>query len=220
MINRLHALFHRPERGWDPISPDYAPVYARAALERWDERALDHLEQLAGGFEGKEVLDLAAGPGQCSLSFALRGARVTWYDVSAGYRSIAMQAAQRRGVTLEYVMGYMDEAESVLRKTYDVVFNRVSWYYGMSDAGMARTIYRLLKPGGVGYVETGNAEGHPWSFGRHIIQGLNKYCLLKIGHPYPPHGRIAKLFNVYPIRKMIVDYSDPATDVVMIVKGS
>ena len=220
MINWIHSLFHRPEKGWDPIPPEYASVYAKAAYERWDERVLDRLEHLTGGLAGKEVLDLAAGPGQCSISFALRGARVTWYDVSAGYKRIASQAAEQRGAKLEYVMGYMDEAEAILRRTYDIVFNRVSWYYGMSDAGMAKTIYRLLKPGGVGYVETGNAEGRSWSLSRRMLQALNKYCSIKIGHPYPPHGRIADLFSSLNVRKMMVDYSDPRTDIVMFVKDA
>lgn len=219
MINRVHSWFHRPEKGWDPIPPNYVSIYAKAAFERWDERVLDRLEQLSGGLAGKEVLDLAGGPGQCSISFARRGARVTWYDISSRYRTVAIRAAEDRGVQLEYVLGYMDEAKSILQRSFDIVFNRVSWYYGMTDAGMAKTIYRLLKPGGVGYVETGNAEGHRWSPLRKVVQGMNKFLSLKIGHPYPPHGRIARLFNSYPIEKMIVDYTDPQTDIVMIVKG-
>ncbi len=28
MINRLHAQFHRPENGWDPVPSAYARNYA------------------------------------------------------------------------------------------------------------------------------------------------------------------------------------------------
>jgi hypothetical protein len=42
----------------------------------------------------------------------------------------------------------------------------------------------------------------------------------KIGHPYPPHGRIAKLIQAHPVKKMIVDYSSEFSDIVMFVKRS
>lgn len=46
------------------------------------------------------------------------------------------------------------------------------------------------------------------------------YCFgWKIGHPHPPHGRLAGLLNGYPITLMIPDYSNDLVDKIFLIKG-
>lgn len=214
MINCLHARIFRPERGWDPILEAYAQQYARAVWQQVDESLVDTLAQRIGTFAGKHVLDLGGGPGQYSVAFAKRGAQVTWLDVSHNYLRIAQEKAKELGVEITFVLGYMDEAPRLLHKQFDLVFNRVCFYYSWNDASFVAVIYQLMRPGGYAYVEANNS-----SFGwdrlsplAKLRTWLNTTTGIKIGHPHPPRGRIPVLFLKYPIKQMIVDYSEPTLD--------
>ncbi len=215
MINRLHAQWHRPEQGWDPVPPGHAHQYAEG---EWNlgvrETLLDELDAWVGGLQGKRVLDLGGGPGQYSVAFARRGADVTWHDVSATYRAIAQAKAQEAGVNICFSLGYMDEAPKCLNSPFDLVFNRICWNYGQTDHTFAQALFSLVKPGGVGYVDTPHSGWRRESLSTtaRLRTWLNDVLAVKIGHPFPPHGRIARLFAAMPIETMRVDYSTPTND--------
>lgn len=215
MINRLHALLHRPERGWDPVPPDHASTYAE---HQWSvsvrEALLDELDVWVGGLAGKRVLDLGGGPGQYSVAFAKRGAQVTWQDISRTYLEFAQRKALENGVCVEFSLCYMDEAPIILNAQFDLVFNWICWYYGFSDQGFAKALFALVKPGGVGYVDTTHSGWRRESLS-HIARlrtWLNDGLAIKIGHPFPPHGRLARLFMRMPVEQMLIDYSTPTND--------
>lgn len=217
MINQLHAALHRPEKGWDPISPQYAAGYGDKEWRVVDEALLTYLETLIGGFKGKKILDLGSGPGQYAIAFAIRGADVTCHDISQNYLGIARQKAIEFGVSdrLHFSMGYLDEAPVKLgHQTYDLVFNRVCWYYGFSDRSFAQVVFNLVRPGGFAYVETPHS-----TFNRSALNAsarfrmwLNRALWVKIGHPFPPHGRLARLFLGLPLAQMKIDYTVPHHD--------
>lgn len=215
MINYLHSLWRRPENGWDPVPYIHVQNYAeRVWNEGVDEKVVLLLDEWIGGFAGKRVLDLGGGPGQWSIAFAKRGAHVTWHDISSGYRSFAENKANEHGVKVDFSVGYLDEARCVLEGEFDLVFNRVCWYYSQSDFSFAKTFYSLIKEGGVGYIDT-----HPSTWRRENIPlialartWLNDSLGLKIGHPFPPRGRIARLFSDMPIEKIFIDYSTPSNE--------
>ena len=72
---------------------------------------------------------------------------------------------------------------------------------------------------GIGYVECNTpAFAKPRRL-RKLSYRLNEHLWWKIGHPLPPHGRIAQLVQEYPVKKMIVDYSSEFSDIVLFVKG-
>jgi SAM-dependent methyltransferase len=217
-VNLLHSLLHRVETGWDPISSTYAEEYERHAAGSVDLRAVEKVEALCGGLNGKRALDLGGGPGQYGVLFAKRGATVTWHDVSREYEKKAKNRAASEGVTLEFSLGYLEEAKKFGEGAFDVVFCRVCWYYCRSDRAFAQLIYSLLKPGGVGYIECNtpafsNPRGWRW-----LQQALNTYLWWKVGHPMPPHGRIARLLQNYATRRLEVDYSSELRDIVVFVK--
>jgi 2-polyprenyl-3-methyl-5-hydroxy-6-metoxy-1,4-benzoquinol methylase len=221
MINHLHALFHRPERGWDPIPATYAAQYTEI---QWGqgvkESLLDELECWVGGLSGKRVLDLGGGPGHYSVAFAKRNADVTWHDVSRTYREVAEMKAINEKVHIQFSIGYMDAAAKLHCEPFDLVFSRVCWNYGLSDHSFADAFFDLIKPGGVGYVDAmhSGARDPNSSWSVLIRTWLNQQFAIKIGHPMPPHGRIAKLFMKKPITKMLVDYSSPLNDRITFVK--
>lgn len=215
MINQLYALMHRPESGWDPVPSEHVLRYAESEWARGVNNAvLDSLEDWIGGFSGKRVLDLGGGPGHYSVAFAKRGADVTWHDVSAGYRSIAKRKAHEHGVAINFSLGYLDDAPKQYVGEFDLVFNRICWYYGRSDRSFARAVYALVKPGGSGYVDTHHScyRRELLSFSARFRTWLHDALGVKIGHPFPPHGRIARLFSEMPIERMLIDYSVPSND--------
>jgi 2-polyprenyl-3-methyl-5-hydroxy-6-metoxy-1,4-benzoquinol methylase len=222
MINRLHAFIHRPENGWDPVPPGHAQAYAAsewAAGTRSD--LLDELERWVGGLAGKCVLDLGGGPGQYSVAFAKRGAEVTWHDVSRTYQQFAEEKAREHGVHIHFSLGYLDEAPRQLGTRFDLVFNRICWNYGWQDQSFARVLFGLVKPGGLGYVDTTHSRWHRDSLPvlSLLRTWLNDALAIKIGHPFPPHGRLATLFASMSVEKLVVDYTQPTNDRILFVRS-
>jgi 2-polyprenyl-3-methyl-5-hydroxy-6-metoxy-1,4-benzoquinol methylase len=216
MINWFFSRAQRPERGWDPVPAEHARQYSRSEWQSVNEPLLDQLDDWVGGLAGKRVLDLGGGPGQYSVAFARRGARVTWFDVSRNYQTLAQANAAERLVAdrMQFRLGYMDDAPRLLAETYDLVFNRICWYYGRSDRSFADVVYRLVCPGGSGYIDTTNSlfNTAQLSASARMRTWLNVACSIKIGHPYPPRGRIASLMLRRPIERLLIDYTTASSD--------
>jgi SAM-dependent methyltransferase len=217
-INLLHSLFCRVERGWDPIPADYAEQYAKLAWKERSPALVDQLEQRVGGLRDRRVLDLGGGPGQYSVLFAQRGAQVTWHDVSRTYQKIAMRYAHEAGVKLTLSLGYLEAANVLAANPFDLVFCHICWYYGRSDRGLARLVYSLVKPGGIGCVVCNTAAFAKPQGLRRIQYWLNARLWWKIGHPMPPRGRIGELIGLHPVQDMHLDYSSKQRDIVVFVK--
>ncbi|MGE0190241.1 MAG: class I SAM-dependent methyltransferase [Steroidobacteraceae bacterium] len=215
MINQIHSLLYRPERGWDPVPPNHAEKYACNA---WSTEVrsdlIDELETWMNGFDGKQVLDLGGGAGQYSIAFAKLGADVTWHDVSTIYRGYTQSKAQENHVHINLSLGYMDEAPEILKKQYDLVFNRICWNYCFDDRSFGKILFSLIKPGGIGYVDTTHSDWNRDSLSAFVRARtwLNDRFAFKVGHPFPPHGRLAKLFFSMPIEKLLLDYSTKTND--------
>jgi 2-polyprenyl-3-methyl-5-hydroxy-6-metoxy-1,4-benzoquinol methylase len=218
MINWIHSLLYRPDNGWDPVPPSHAEKYAHNA---WSTEVqvniIDELEVWMNGLHGKRVLDLGGGAGQYSVAFAKRGADVTWHDISAIYQNLAKSKAIENNVHINFSLGYMDDAPAILKNQYDLVFNRICWNYCRGDHLFGKKIFSLVKPGGIGYVDTTHSD---WNWETLSMLGrartwLNNVFAYKIGHPFPPHGRLAKIFGGMPIDKLLIDYSTTTNDRVL-----
>jgi 2-polyprenyl-3-methyl-5-hydroxy-6-metoxy-1,4-benzoquinol methylase len=224
MFNRLHARWRRPEEGWDPVPNAHAQSYAEEEWGRSDISLLDDLEARIGGLAGKTVLDLGGGPGHYSVAMARRGAKVTWYDVSRNYLSIARKKAAQVGLDdrIEFSLGYLDEAPQHLRQRFDFVFNRICWYYAFSDRSFAAVLVNLVEPGGFGYVDTTHSgyRRSELAASTRLRTWLNDHVAIKIGHPYPPRGRLARLFLRHPIAQLHVDYGAPMNDRLLFQKAA
>lgn len=223
MINLIHARFHRPEKGWDPIPPAYAANYSDGQWSSIDHGLLDELERLVGGFAGKTILDLGGGPGQYALAMVQRGGIVTWHDVSSTYMNMSRRKASEMGLAykIRFSLGYLDEAPRLLGEQFDFVFNRICWYYGFADSSFADVIYAMVKPGGFAYVDTTHSgfQREQLSRAARVRTWLNDCTGLKIGHPMPPHGRLARLFVRRPMARITIDYRYPWNDRIFFQKA-
>jgi 2-polyprenyl-3-methyl-5-hydroxy-6-metoxy-1,4-benzoquinol methylase len=218
LINRLHSITHRPEKGWDPIPADYARSYSDLVSRQFDTELIPSLSRKLGGLAGRRVLDLGGGPGHYTVAFAQEGARVTWFDISRAYQAIAADRASAAGVQISFVLGYFEQADQLAGPPFDLVFNHLCWYYAMSDRGFARLIFNLVQPSGSGYIETPNSRYADDARSRPFVYWLNERFWIKIGHPFPPPGRVGSLMNRRDLRFFEVNYSSPDKDIVFFTR--
>jgi SAM-dependent methyltransferase len=224
MINWLASRAQRPERGWDPVRPNVAQAYADAEWSKFEESAIDFIERWTGPLRGQRVLDLGGGPGQYSVAFARRGAHVTWHDVSATYEGIARRKVREHGVgeLVSFSVGYLDDAPRGDGPGFDLVFNRICWNYGRSDAGLARAVFDAVRPGGWGYVDTtiSSFQLDTLSASARWRTALNARTGIKIGHPLPPRGRVAGLLLAMQPARTLVDYSSAWNDRILFQRAA
>jgi hypothetical protein len=121
-------------------------------------------------------------------------------------------------VGLNFSLGYLEAAARFRPGLFDLVFCRVCWCYARSDRAFAQLLYSLVKPRGVGYIECNTPAFAAPAGTRKLQYWLNEYLWWKIGHPMPPHGRIAMLMQKFPLAHMTLDYSSELVDIVSFVK--
>src|SRR5207237_8523656 len=96
-------------------------LYTRVRLDQTPETARQTLDPDGwfGDVEGKRVLCLASGGGQQSVSFALLGAEVTVFDLSAEQLERDRAAAAHYGVTVETVAGDTRDLSQLAARHFD-----------------------------------------------------------------------------------------------------
>lgn len=105
-----------------------------------------------GPLEGKNILDLGAGPGETSLFFAQRGARVTAVDISAGQLEILSRAANARGLEIE-TWAVPAEELPFRDGTFHIVYANSALHH-MDYRRVVAEARRVLRPHGkVAFVE-------------------------------------------------------------------
>jgi 2-polyprenyl-3-methyl-5-hydroxy-6-metoxy-1,4-benzoquinol methylase len=217
MINRIHAYFHDPARGWDPISEGYARGYG--ANQVADLSLVDRFDRSLGGLVGKKIIDVASGPGHYSIEFARRGAVVTCFDISRNYLAMARDRFDRAGFVAEYALGYLDDINAVTSGNFDGVFSNIAWNYCMNDFTFARALVNAVRPGGKIFIrETNETFERDKGVVRKALYALNRSLGLKIGHVHPPRGRVEQAFERAGCALEAI-YPDPATDIVIATRS-
>jgi ubiquinone/menaquinone biosynthesis C-methylase UbiE len=111
--------------------------------ETWIRPAFNQLGNLAG----LRVLDYGCGHGMASIVLARRGARVTAFDLSAGYLDEARARARSNGVAIDFVRAdgeHLPFADAAFDRIWG---NAVLHHLDLNRAG--RELYRVLCPGGL-----------------------------------------------------------------------
>lgn len=108
----------------------------------------DELE-LLGEISGKRVLELGCGGGQCSVAFALRGARVTGIDFADGQLAFARKLAAENGVEVDFPQQDVKDLSPFVDASLDIVFSAFTLMYLDDRPKVFREVRRVLKPGGI-----------------------------------------------------------------------
>jgi 2-polyprenyl-3-methyl-5-hydroxy-6-metoxy-1,4-benzoquinol methylase len=219
MINYILYKLNRVENGFDPVSKEYADAYYKRKDTAIINQELDNLESIVGSVENKSVLDLGAGPGYYATAFAKRNAITTWADISNNYMQIAKQDAILEKVNVQYQLCYLDD----FKGKFDVIFNRICFYYCINDKKFAEKIYDALLPNGIAYILFHN-ENRLYHTNDNIIKkiiAVTKYKLnnatgIKIGHPPISKSRMQSIFE--RLQPTSIEISEYGLDTLIIVK--
>lgn len=135
-----NALFTRPALNLDIVS----------ARKRLDP------EGRLGSLAGKDVLCLAGGGGQQSAAFALLGANVTVFDLSAAQLQQDAEAATHYGVNIKIVEGDMRDLSSFEKMAFDIVYHAYSLGFVPDVSAVFQQVARVLRAGGIYYFNCAN----------------------------------------------------------------
>lgn len=102
-----------------------------------------------GDIAGKDLLGLASGGGQQVPVFAAAGARVTSFDASDAQLAADRMVADREGLTIRTIRGYMHDLSALPADSFDLVFHPCSNCYAPDVLPVWRECARVLRPGGV-----------------------------------------------------------------------
>jgi ubiquinone/menaquinone biosynthesis C-methylase UbiE len=103
---------------------------------------------LLGDVEGRDVLEIGCGGAQCSIAFALRGARVTAVDLSDEQLKFARDLAAQHGVEIALLQHDISDLSSIPPDSQDIVFSAFALTFVADRAQTFREVCRVLRPGG------------------------------------------------------------------------
>ncbi len=104
---------------------------------------------LLGDVEGRDVLEIGCGGAQCSIAFALRGARVTALDLSDQQLEFARALAARHEVEIAFRQHDIKDLAPIASDSQDIVFSAFALTFVADRKRTFREVYRVLRPGGV-----------------------------------------------------------------------
>jgi SAM-dependent methyltransferase len=136
---------------WSQPFLDYTPEKAAQYIGRYGI-----LTEVAG----KKVLCLASGGGQDSVAFGLLGAEVTVLDLSDIQLERDRQAAEHHNLEVTTIQGDMRDLSVFADNGFDIVWQPYSVNFVPSVESVYREVARVLKPGGIYYMQFANPFVH------------------------------------------------------------
>ena len=114
--------------------------------------------------KGLKLLDIGSHRGGYSIYFAKQGYKVTGLEISQDRITTSRRASEKYGLNIEFVLG---DARNMQFKdnTYNVVMLSNVIEHIKGTKGLLKEIYRIMKPGGILYIQFPPYWG---VFGAHI----------------------------------------------------
>jgi len=134
---------------WDARAQDWDMQVGESGDDNRRQNSDPVLRRMLGDVTGKRVLDAGCGTGYLSRQLTRQGARVIGVDISPEMIAIAREKASAQGLSVEHCVDSVSELGSVPDRSVDAVVSN----YVLMDLpdleGAARSIARVLSPGGV-----------------------------------------------------------------------
>ena len=103
---------------------------------------------LLGDLQGKDVLEIGCGGGQCAIGFALRGARAIGLDISEMQLEYARALAVENGVEVTFRQHDVRDLAPIADASQDIVFSAFALQFIEDKTGVFQEVHRVLRPGG------------------------------------------------------------------------
>jgi 2-polyprenyl-6-hydroxyphenyl methylase/3-demethylubiquinone-9 3-methyltransferase len=182
-LAKFSALAHR---WWDPDSELFGP------LHRINPLRVDWIENAAGGFADKRVLDVGCGGGLLAEAMAGRGARVLGIDLSEKALGVAKLHKLESGAQVEYRLATAEALAAEAPGTFDLVTCMEMLEHVPDPASTVAACAALTAPGGTFALSTINRNPKSYVFailGAEYVLGL----LPKGTHDYAKFLKPAEL---------------------------
>ena len=153
-LDKFSQLAHR---WWDPNS-EFKPLHDINPLR------LEWLDQLAGGIQGKRVVDVGCGGGILAESMAAKGARVTGIDLSEKALKVARLHQLESGVQVDYRLIAAEALAEESPEQFDVVTCMEMLEHVPDPASTMAAFARLVKPDGWVFFSTLNRNPKSYLF--------------------------------------------------------
>lgn len=140
----IEETFHD---GWAE-SENMADINVRLINEACTSPELRHIHSKLGPLQGKRLLDIGAGLGECSVYFALRGARVTSVDLSGKMLECCQKLAAKYGTSLETFKCSLEDLPILPQAPFDVVYAGNVFHHVNIEQALLKIIPNM-KPAGV-----------------------------------------------------------------------
>ncbi|MDF2187905.1 class I SAM-dependent methyltransferase [Paraflavitalea sp. CAU 1676] len=140
--NTTHDQWQAAAEAWYRWSP---------TLKQWLGKATDKMLDMATVKPGDQVLDIAAGAGEQSITAAHKvgtSGYVLATDISSNILEFAKQMAQEAGVKNIETKVMDGEDLTLENETFDAVISRVGLIYFPDQQKALKEMLRVLKPGG------------------------------------------------------------------------
>lgn len=137
-------------RRWDATAQEFQADIDLPVAVNWDGFG-DVTEAdlgLMGGVNGKRILELGCGGGQCGIALAERGADVVGVDFSWSQLAFARELAADRGVDVEFLLADVTDLAMFPDGAFDVAFNAFVYQWVGDLPGALAEARRVLCPGG------------------------------------------------------------------------
>lgn len=152
-LAKFSELAHR---WWDPES-EFRPLHQINPLR------LGWIEQLTGGLQGKQVLDVGCGGGILADAMARKGAQVLGVDLATKALKVAqLHALEAQTPNINYREVSAEDLAAEQTATYDVVTCMEMLEHVPDPSSVVRACSQLVKPGGWVFFSTLNRN--PKSF--------------------------------------------------------
>jgi len=146
-VAKFGALAHH---WWDPASTMFGPLHKINPLR------LGWIEQMSGGVEAKQVVDVGCGGGILSESLAARGARVVGIDLGEKALGVAKLHQLESGSSVDYRLVAAETLAAESPGAFDIVTCMELLEHVPDPASIIAACAALAKPGGLVVISTIN----------------------------------------------------------------
>jgi 2-polyprenyl-6-hydroxyphenyl methylase / 3-demethylubiquinone-9 3-methyltransferase len=153
-LDKFSQLAHR----WWDVNSEFKPLHEINPLR------LQWIAELAGGLQGKRVVDVGCGGGILSESMALQGAQVTGIDLAEKPLKVAKLHQLESGVQVDYRLVAAEDLASAEPESFDVVTCMEMLEHVPDPVSIMTACARMVKPNGWVFFSTLNRNPKSYLF--------------------------------------------------------